>query len=470
MKMLCAVLVVAAQLLITTVARAQDCVRIEANKPLGFEGAQPFLAPSAAARVVIHLPDANRNSVVTEVVRSEGNPGVVPGKPYLPPAEFVSRAKSKLESMESDRRRSYRLAYTDASGVLQTANGGHPFYLAASEGSAEKKRAACADAEAAGNPGGVGGSGAAAPRTATPNQCRDVASRPEFARGPYSATLVFDSTGAVCYAPYPIAQRDRLNFVMVWNAGETVRPGVSANVTNCKVPTPGPVIYSSGDIPEQLVKQAARTASAPFEYQAIGLPVECASEAPQVTVSIPQDSGADKQKNHTLALFGRYTGVFHVGVLSSKLRDPDFGLRTLNGQTTIVDKEAQKRGPEYVAMVVVQAIPRYFMSNNGMSYPGRDLLHENDPIDRVGLAFSFGLKNPARRFGLGLSYEIARGINVAAVHEWVKRDRLDGVSVGESFSGAVGDIPVRKEWDRGWSFGLTFDIDYVAKAFGGGRK
>lgn len=315
--------------------------------------------------------------------------------------------------------------------------------------------------------------GKAAPARAKPADaalCARKAAERMTGTATYESWILFNTAGAACYVPYPLRQRDTLRFAVVVAQGEPIPDSVAVNLAGCTLPTPGPVVLSSGSIPEVFTKQStgeARTAVVDMVMEA-ATRVACGSGAPVAASSIVYAGQAPVTQNTTLSLYERHTATVHLGVLNSKLRDPDFTLRASGGQNVISDKEATDRGPQYVAMVVVQAIPRYFRSG-GLSYPGRDLQHDMEPADRLGLVLSFGIKDPAKRFGVGASYEIAKGINVVAVREWVKRSELDGVRVGDAFTGTASDIPTRKAWGKGWSLGLSFDIGYITSVFGGGK-
>lgn len=314
---------------------------------------------------------------------------------------------------------------------------------------------------------------------ATDSECRGYADR-QRAAAPYEEWVMFNSRGVACHVPKLLRQRDRLHFVMLLAKNEVPPASARATVTSgCATPTATPDIPQAiglGDIIGKLQSKSGGAAATdqkgverptPVE---IGSAVECASDSTVVSVHVVSANGTEATVNETLRLYERATATIHIGVLNSKLREPDFGLQTVAGQSTIIDKEASKRGPEYTAMVVVQGIFKYWPTKGDMSYPGRDMIHDSGALDRTGLVMSFGMKDPGKRFGLGLSFEIARGINLVGVYERVKTNRLSGVSIGDSFAGAAGDIPTRREWNGGWSVGLTFDTAYIMQIFGGAKK
>lgn len=430
---------------------AQTCLGVTDGKGLRFDGeAKDFLLPENTKQVAVYLPSGSAKPVGGE------STAVKDHKKFVVDADFAGRVQKLISPLGADQRPKYRLAAVDETGTVQSPNGGYPFYLSSSESDPEKKKIACAD-------GGPAMSAAAAPSLVTPSSCEALSeSLKKGAR--YEEWVIFDAAGNVCYQPATLRQRDQLNFVMAWTSAQEVRNDVTALPGQCTKATAAPVVRDALE-EKQVMARNVITA-----YRRL-LSMICASDSPQVTLTIPaQGNASAKTVSHTFPLYERETAAIHTGVVFSKLRDPSYGLRTLNGQTTIVNEEASNRGPEYVAMVVVHALPRYFLSPVGFSYPGRDLTHDNEWQDRLGLAFSFGLQEPKRRLGVGLSYEIAKGINLVGLSEWMKRDRLSGVAEGDVFAGAATDIPKRKHWDRSFALGITFDTAYLAKIFGGGAK
>jgi hypothetical protein len=265
-------------LALTTGLAGAQCARVEVGKPVQLaDSPNPLPVPATATRLVAHLPGAT--GLGTEVAAMH----VVGGSPSVAvDAAFVQKAQSIVGSLP---RGQYQLSFVDSSNVAQSSR---PFYLSPAEADDAKRVAACGGADVIATP-----TPPDKPRPATAGECATAAVRSGMVGTPYESWLIFDSTGAVCYAPYPLRQRDKLSFAMVWRRGETWRPGVLAGVTNCKTPTPQPVILASGEVPATLRTQNARVVTEEFLVQPLGLPVECASEAPKITLAIPQESGAE---------------------------------------------------------------------------------------------------------------------------------------------------------------------------------
>lgn len=421
-------------------AAAQTCVKVASGEPM------PAPTPAEAAKLVLVGPNAAGTvSQLLDVATTAGG-SLQAGAAWRVTTAAVARIRDAFDAAPANQRARFRLVFVAASGSdVLGANQVMPFFGDASVDSQEITKACAASAP---------------PVVGTPADSAVCAAQlARLESRPYLSWVLFNSIGTICYAPFPLRQRDTLAFGLVLNAGEKRPDGVGVNVTGCTAPTAAPVVLSTGQFP------AFATTSGTAEGIRVEevLPrVECASANPVMAVTFTREGKAGTAVNQTLSLVERYTATIHLGVLNSRLHQRDFALRTVGGQTTVVDKEATGRGPEYVAMVVVEALPRYF--ERGLSYPGRDPLHDNEPRDRLGLILSFGLKEPGKRFGVGFGYEIAKGINVVAVHEWLKQNRLDGINEGDTFTGS--DIPTRREWSKGWSFGLSFDLGYVTQIFG----
>jgi len=439
--------------LVSTVAlpaAAQSCLMAAADSSIA-------TVPPGAAKVVVFGREAASDPQARALFEFSARPQA--GAVWFVGAVDAQRLGQFLAARrDAPERPSYRIQFVNAAGAVLLADATP---RVAAQGDKPEILSACK--------ANVEGPVSAA-RSATREQCRVAVEGRRSSR--YEDWVVFNSAGQSCFVPYPLRQRDRIRFGMLVNTGEEVPVSATVTVTGCTAPGPGPAVFASGSLDDLRVKlqssnpsQAVKSTA--LQFFEIGNPVECASAAPVAAVNVITADGQSGTANTTLSLVERYTGTVHLGVLQSSLREPDYVLRAVGGQNTIADKEASGRGPEYVALVVVQGIAHYrpWGGGSGLSYPGRDLLHDNEPIDRLGLVIGFGLKDPARRFGLGFSYEIAKGVNVVAVHEWVKRNQLQGVLAGDAFTGAAADIPLRKEWSRDWSFGLSFDLAYITQLF-----
>ncbi|HVR98129.1 MAG TPA: hypothetical protein VMW27_16040 [Thermoanaerobaculia bacterium] len=180
--------------------------------------------------------------------------------------------------------------------------------------------------------------------------------------------------------------------------------------------------------------------------------------------------------NFTLPMYERYRYTLQGGVISTSQHAHSFGLRPDGSVQRVFDKGPVDDGPEYVASIVLYALPRYFQTwvrhrrgaeLEGLealvarTYAGRDVLHDNGIYDRIGLVFGAGLSNPNDRFVAGLSFEIIPGVNGIGVYEYAKLKELAGVKEGDPFTGTEDKIPVREVWERKVVLGVSLDMRFV---------
>jgi hypothetical protein len=370
-----------------------------------------------------------------------------------------------VRSMPDTRRRAARL--------VQTRNGRDmvpdplQFLLdgeAASRACGATPVAAAGGAEPEAIPAGSSG-------PATAEQCKQAAKQWS---GRYLSPVLFNSRGVHCYSPPVIRQGDLLQVGMVLNKGETL-PGVpSVDFRDCPPESPTPEVLANGEIPHL---QAATRETA---FRAHYLDARaCGSVSPIVTVKLGEGEGAVSNP-YTLTQYKRYRATFHLGALYTDLHDPDFALRNDGTSDLIYDKEANERGPEYLAALIVPGLAYYVedlfeklgknpdtSDPSTWGYKGYDPIHDRTWKDKLGLVITAGIEDPGDRFGLGLSYEIAYGINLVAVYEMAKVKQLSGFAIGDPFTGTADQIPTDQEWDSKFSIGLTFDLAYVTKLFSG---
>ncbi|MED5621841.1 hypothetical protein [Ideonella sp. BN130291] len=406
--------------------------------------------PGATAVGLVRGADANAQVVIASLGGT-----VASGGRWTAPKQAVEQVTAEVKGKPN--RQAFRLAFIK-NGKLTDPGVAQPFYVTPAEDA--DKAVACKEAAPA-----LADLAANTPTTtpAPPEVCAALAEERTVRNHSW---ILFDSKGVICHVPYPVRQYDTLHVGVVVNTGEVLPARRSTNVTGCTTPAPGVRVFSSGSLPQLQSGpsgQTATRASSPTVLETVGSPLSCSSDSVTVAVSI---DGGQAGQGQAVPLYQRHTATLHLGVLASKLREPDYALRSTSAGSVITDREAEQRGTQYVAAVVVQAFPRYFMKGGGFGYPGRDLLHDNDVADRTGLLLVFGLKEPTKRFGLGLSYEIANGINLLVVREWNKQTALDGVAVGSAFTGDATAIPTKQTWAKGTSFGLSFDLGYVNKVFG----
>lgn len=173
---------------------------------------------------------------------------------------------------------------------------------------------------------------------------------------------------------------------------------------------------------------------------------------------------------YNLRQYPRYNFTIQLGIgTNSKIHDEEFGLKPSNGTNVIFSKGPKENGPEYTVDLLIYALPRYFTYRRatGDFYPGRDVVHDVLPADRVGLLLGAGLKSPGSEFHIGLAYEvISPGVNLTWTYGWRKHDELAaGFKEGDPFTGTEADIPLTTHWRHESVVGVSIDLGYAIRLF-----
>lgn len=303
---------------------------------------------------------------------------------------------------------------------------------------------------------------------ATVNDCDSAAANwkrnnPDWKDG-RSVLVLFTASGQYCPdRSTRVVRRGDDIYVGIVSRGDDKVEKVDVQFSPCDAEDAEPNIYISTKVPSQFAKQAA-TDIAPVNIYDTR---RCYNSTTRITAAItPSAGGAAINAERSLNLNARYRGTLQIGALYTNLHENSFALRDNAGHQVIYNKEAENKGPEYVANVLVYGLPRY-LSGDGWKggYKGRDILNDYDWRDRVGLIFSAGLKDPGDRFGTGLSFELAYGINVFWTKHWYRQRELVGLKIGDEFSGAVDTLPIQRNWESASSWGLSFDMRYLTALF-----
>ncbi len=278
--------------------------------------------------------------------------------------------------------------------------------------------------------------------------------------------VLFNREARACFESTLLAkQGDTVLIGIVASPDDDIQ--AKADFSQCNREPVQPNIYLSGNPKDALKLQAA---GVDFGVEIIEVR-RCWDKEITVTVSVKnlgKANAPEVQGNRPISFYERYRGTLQLGVLYTDLHENDFGLRDSAGQQVIYNTESVEKGPEYVMSLVVYGFPRYFTDGafkNG--YRGRDILNEHDWLDRIGLTLIAGLDDPGDRFGIGLSFELAYGINVIWTKQWFRQRELVGLAEGDVFAGAASDITTKREWETDSSFGLSFDLRYITALFKG---
>jgi hypothetical protein len=159
----------------------------------------------------------------------------------------------------------------------------------------------------------------------------------------------------------------------------------------------------------------------------------------------------------------RYRATVNLGTLFTDLHNRSFGLRPDGTGQRIYGQGPTDTGPEYYAAVVLYGLPYYLPSLlGGERYRGRDVIHENGLLDRIGGVIGVGISDPRKQFVAGFAFEALAGVSVTGTWNFMRVNKLAGVNEDDLFTGAADRIPQRQEWDREFAVGVSLDLRYVS--------
>lgn len=159
----------------------------------------------------------------------------------------------------------------------------------------------------------------------------------------------------------------------------------------------------------------------------------------------------------------RYRATLNLGTLFTDLHNRTFGLRPDGDGQRIYGQGPTDTGPEYYAAVVLYGLPYYLPSLlGGERYRGRDVIHENGLLDRIGGVIGVGISDPRKQFVAGFAFEALAGVSVTGTWNFMRVNKLAGVNEGDLFTGAADRIPQRQEWDQKFVIGVALDLRYVS--------
>jgi len=294
--------------------------------------------------------------------------------------------------------------------------------------------------------------------------------------------ILFDESGP-CYISRQFgAEGDPILIGFVAVPG----PTVSLDLDPCATLSATPKVLIGADISSLALQ--SRSDDAPLAVEWFPPVRRCFGVAAGVKVSVTSGT-TTKPLAYTLKQFERYRATLQVGIALSRLHQQTFGLRADGAAKRIIETSAGERGPEYLASVVLYAIPRYFEKRStkepclyvsttkkdcslagpegaSRAYFGRDPVNETAWKDRVGLMLGTGLNQPGRRFLIGGTFELITGVNAFVASESVRRPELEGVATDDVFAGEAATIPVRDHWRQAWVSGVAIDARYALALFG----
>jgi len=274
-------------------------------------------------------------------------------------------------------------------------------------------------------------------------------------RGPHTV-VVFQEDLGVCYQSTQRPTQGDPIHVGVFTEAPDEWDGVRAQFQPCALEPSAPSVLANGTLGEiKTLVQSAEWILRPYP------PRSCWNTAVVISVQ-----GGDKQISHTLAQANRYRATVHLGVIFTENHEVTFGLRPEGGVNKVYEQGPTDKGPEYVGALVIYGLPHYVKTLFGGSYPGRDPVKDTGLLDRIGGVIGLGLTDPTERFVAGFTFEVAAGINLMFVRDFVESTELAGIKPGDPFAGTAEQIPTMKQWRNDkWVWGISMDLVYAAAAF-----
>jgi hypothetical protein len=205
---------------------------------------------------------------------------------------------------------------------------------------------------------------------------------------------------------------------------------------------------------------------------------QCFNTTAQVRVtSVEASTGIQPlNRTETVQQYELYNYSFQLGAVFTDDVSHDFAVAPdSTGTARIRDEGPFGKGPEYFAALTLYGLPwqicdLFNRCSDRSPYLGRDLVHDKRFLDRISGVMGVGLDRPQDEFIAGIGLELMPGINTIAAYRKVKISVLDGVAVGDAFTGTADTLPKKKQWEDGVHVGIAIDLNYVTTWFGRGTK
>jgi hypothetical protein len=192
--------------------------------------------------------------------------------------------------------------------------------------------------------------------------------------------------------------------------------------------------------------------------------------SPEVTITISRSGNQESklERSHALRINRNYIASVRFGVGRSDAARREFDLkRNQDSQETVIQDVADGGG-ELRPFVTVVFYGWKFWKRNDPAWNGRDIEEKPLPAERLNPMVGIGLDDIGDEYLVGLSYEVARGLDVFGGMDVIKSQRLaGGFAEGDAFTGDKATLPVRDDWEHGFIFGASLDARVAASVLGG---
>jgi hypothetical protein len=312
---------------------------------------------------------------------------------------------------------------------------------------------------------------AAALGTGSQNECKQAASlwereihqQTKGGRSSRYTLVVFMESGEICHSNRDYGIEGDPIYVGVYTALTDWAP---TRFEPCAIEPAAPAVYVSVD-KVSLTKAESERQSKGFALRK-NTPRRCFNANVDISFRRAGATGDTEAIRYNLSQHRRYRATLQLGAIFTPQHVREFDIRPEGEDSILYSKGPNGRGVEYTASLVLYGAPRYVLSLfGGPSYSGRDLVHDQGVLDRLGAVLGIGLTQPGRRFVAGLSFEVLYGVNVLYVADVLRAPQPIGARLDEPFAGTRDDIRTEERWNTRGVFGLSVDLLYVKELFSG---
>jgi hypothetical protein len=149
-----------------------------------------------------------------------------------------------------------------------------------------------------------------------------------------------------------------------------------------------------------------------------------------------------------------YSGMFSLGAAWTPLMDASFSVAQREAGPAVVATETGTRRLSYVVMYTPFLWDK--LERDVRKTPQR-------PWYRINPSFGFVVDDPLNNVVLGATVDIRSAVLFTGGVYFSHVHRLDGMAVGEPFTGGTADLPVTRRWDRDWFFAVSLDMRVAAR-------
>ncbi|MCP3137299.1 hypothetical protein [Pyxidicoccus xibeiensis] len=328
------------------------------------------------------------------------------------------------------------------------------------------------DGGSGGGKTGEEGDEAHPPRSGTLAECKQDASdweqeisrQAKGSRKPGYTLIVFMESGEICHANRLYGIEGDPIYVGVYTA---IKQWAPTRFEPCAIEPATPAVYISVDKVSLTRSEQSLRQSDVWELRK-NTPRRCFNANVDISFRRSQAAGDEGAIRFNLSQHELYRATLQLGAIFTPQHVRDFDVRPSGEENILYSKGPNGRGVEYTASLVLYGAPRYVISLfGGPSYSGRDLVHDQGVLDRLGAVLGIGLTQPGRRFVAGLSFEVIYGVNVLYVADVLRAPQPVGARLDEPFAGTRDDIRTEERWSTRGVFGLSVDLLYVKELFSG---